>query len=128
MNKQCIHTDKAPAAVGPYSQAVVSGDLVFLSGQIPLDPATGSLVTGGIEMQTRQVIDNIRAVLSAAGCRPEDVCKTTVFLTDLGTFSAVNAIYADLFPKDPPARSTIEVAGLPLGAAIEIELVARRAG
>lgn len=128
MTKICIQTPHAPAAIGPYSQAVVSGELVFLSGQIPLDPVTGVLVSGTIEAQTRQVIANLRAVLSAAACQPEDVCKTTIFVTDLADFSTVNEIYAQLFPQDPPARSTIEVAALPLGAAIEIELVARRKG
>lgn len=124
--KNCIHTDRAPAAVGPYSQAVVTGDLIFLSGQIPLDPQSGQLVGGGIESQTRQVLKNIQAVLQATGAEVSHVCKTTIFLTDLTNFSAVNAIYGELFSDEPPARSTIEVSALPLGSSIEIEVVARR--
>lgn len=122
-----ISTKHAPAAIGPYSQAIVSGDLVFLSGQIPLDPETGELVSGTIEHETERVLDNMRAVLEAAGCTFGDVVKTTIFLTDLGDFAAVNATYAKRFDgKAPPARATVQVSALPKGARVEIEAVARR--
>jgi 2-iminobutanoate/2-iminopropanoate deaminase len=123
--RTCISTDRAPAAVGPYSQAVVDGDRVYLSGQIPLDPGTGKLVPGDIVAQTRQVLDNIRAVLEAAGSRLELVSKATVFVTNLGDFALINQTYASYFPASPPARSTVQVSALPLGAAIEIEVIAR---
>ena len=123
---EIIETKKAPAAVGPYSQAVVAGDLVFVSGQIPLDPATGQLCGGSIEEQTKRVLENAGAILEAAGCTLESVCKTTIFLTDLNNFKAVNGIYGSFFAGSPPARSTVQVAALPLGAEIEIEVVARR--
>ena len=124
MARTCISTTRAPAAVGPYSQAVVDGDRVYLSGQIPLDPSTGKLVAGDIVAQTRQVLDNIRAVLEAAGSRLDLVSKSTVFVTDLRDFALINQTYATYFPASPPARSTVQVAALPLGAAIEIEVVA----
>jgi 2-iminobutanoate/2-iminopropanoate deaminase len=122
--RTCINTANAPAAVGPYSQAVVDGDRVYLSGQIPIDPATGKLVDGDITAQTRRVLDNIRAVLEAAGSRLELVSKTTVFVTDLKNFGLINQVYATYFAASPPARSTVQVSALPLGAAIEIEVVA----
>jgi 2-iminobutanoate/2-iminopropanoate deaminase len=122
--RTCISTDRAPAAVGPYSQAVVDGDRVYLSGQIPLDPSTGKLVPGDIVAQTRQVLDNIRAVLEAAGSRLDLVSKATVFVTDLRDFALINQTYASYFPASPPARSTVQVSALPLGAAIEIEVIA----
>jgi 2-iminobutanoate/2-iminopropanoate deaminase len=124
MARRCVNTSHAPAAVGPYSQAVVDGDRVYASGQVPLDPATGKLVNGDIVAQTRRVLDNVRAVLEAAGSRLDLVCKTTVFVTDLRDFAAINQTYAAYFPEAPPARSTVQVAALPLGAAIEIEVVA----
>ena len=113
--------------MGPYSQAVRDGDMVYSSGQIPLDPSTGKLVTGDISVQTRRVLDNLTAVLEAAGSRLDLVCKSTVFVTDLADFAAINQVYASYFSADPPARSTVQVAALPLGAAIEIEVVARLA-
>ncbi len=124
MTKKSISTPKAPAAVGPYSQGIVSGRLLFLSGQIPLDPATGKLVEGSIEASTRRVIENIRALLQAAGADLGNVVKSTVFLTDMGDFKAMNSVYAEFFKEPHPARSTIQVAGLPLGAPVEIEVIA----
>ncbi|HHJ06556.1 MAG TPA: RidA family protein [Anaerolineae bacterium] len=124
MKRKIIHTDKAPAAVGPYSQAVKSKRMVFTAGQIPLDPATGKLVEGGIEEQTRQALANLKAVLKAAGSGMNAVMKTTVFLLDMGEFAAMNAVYAEFFPKNPPARSAVQVAALPLGARVEIEAIA----
>lgn len=119
-----IQTDKAPAAVGPYSQAIRTADLVFTSGQIPLDPATGKMVDGGIEEQTRRVMENLRSVLEAAGTDLTRVVKSTVYLADIADFAAVNGVYAEFFPSDPPARSAFQVAALPLGARVEIEMVA----
>jgi len=127
VTRTCISTPHAPAAVGPYSQAVVDGDRVYSSGQIPLDPKTGKLVPGDIAAQTRQVLDNLAAVLAAAGSRMDLVCKSTVFVTNLADFATINQVYASYFPAAPPARSTVQVAALPLGAAIEIEVVARLA-
>lgn len=124
MARTCVSTDRAPAAVGPYSQAVIDGGRVYSSGQIPIDPATGKLVAGDIVAQTRQVMENLRAVLEAAGSRLDLVSKATVFVTDLGEFALINQTYASYFPSSPPARSTIQVSALPLGAAIEIEVVA----
>jgi 2-iminobutanoate/2-iminopropanoate deaminase len=126
--KTAITTPDAPAAIGPYSQAVRSGDLLFASGQIPIDPATGNLVEGGIERQTARVLENIAAVLSAAGLGFGDVVKTTVYLKDMNDFAAMNALYAPkLAPEGvvPPARSTIEVARLPKDSLVEIEITAR---
>lgn len=124
MQRQIVATPKAPAAIGPYSQAVRVGDLVFTAGQIPLDPATGQLVAGGIEVQTRQALTNLSAVLEAAGTSLANALKTTVFLADMAEFKAMNGVYAEFFPAAPPARSTVQVAGLPLGARVEIEVVA----
>ncbi|HPG27394.1 MAG: hypothetical protein H6748_16375 [Spirochaetaceae bacterium] len=122
-----IRTDAAPAPVGPYSQAIASGDLVFASGQIPLDPKTGELVRGEIEDEARQVLANLRAVLEAAGSGLDRVLRATVYLTDLSLFPRVNAVYAEAFSADPaPARVTIGVASLPLGANVEIDAIARR--
>ncbi len=122
--RRVIATEAAPKAVGPYSQAIVAGGLVFTAGQIPLDPATGKLVGGAIEDQTRQVLDNLRAVLEAAGSGLDRVVKVTVFMTDLSLFARMNAVYATAFPSDPPARSAVGVAALPLGAQVEMECVA----
>ena len=126
--KHVIHSDAAPKAIGPYSQAVATrpGELVFTSGQIPLDPKTGALVEGDITVQTRQVMTNLAAVLLAAGADFSDVVKTTIFLTDLGDFQKVNEVYRGHFPSAPPARSTVQVAALPKGARVEIEMVAVR--
>lgn len=121
-----IATDRAPAAVGPYSQAVVAGDLVFVSGQIPLDPGSGQLVEGGFEAQVEQVLRNLDAVLSAAGCDRRRVAKVTVFLTDLGRFGEMNAVYERFFGDHRPARAAVEVSALPRGAAVEMEAVAVR--
>jgi 2-iminobutanoate/2-iminopropanoate deaminase len=119
-----ISTAEAPAAIGPYVQAVRVGNFVFCSGQIPLDPKSGQIVSGAIEAQTRRVLDNIRAILKAEGLSLRNVVKTTIFLADLADFQTVNEIYGSYFKKDPPARSTVQVAALPRGAGIEIEVVA----
>lgn len=124
MNRQIVNTDQAPSAVGPYSQATINEKMIFTAGQIPIDPATGKLVTGDIGVQTRRVLDNLRAVVEAGGGSLGSVMKTTVFLQDMGEFAEMNAVYGEYFPENPPARSTIEVAALPLGALVEIEAVA----
>jgi len=124
MKREVIATKTAPAAIGPYSQAIRVGDLVFTAGQLAIDPATGKLVEGGIEKQTRQVLRNIAAVLEVAGSSLGNVVKTTVFLKDMGDFKAMNGVYAEFFAKEPPARSTVEVANLPLGALVEIDAIA----
>ncbi len=122
--KKVIATSDAPAAVGPYSQAIALGNLLFCAGQIPLDAKTGDLVAGGVTEQTTQVCENIAAVLKANGMDFTNVVKTTVFLTDLANFGAMNAVYAQYFKEPFPARSTIQVAGLPRGAQVEIEVTA----
>jgi 2-iminobutanoate/2-iminopropanoate deaminase len=119
-----IETAEAPLPVGPYSQAIAHGDLVFASGQIPLDPRTGALVAGPIEAQAERVLENLRAVLEAAGSSMDRVLRTTVYVTDLSLFARVNAVYARYFPTRPPARATVQVAALPLGALIEIDVIA----
>lgn len=124
MQRTIVFTDRAPAAVGPYSQAVAVGDLVYTAGQIGLVPATGTLVGDTIEEQTHQVLQNLRAVLEAAGSGLDRVVKMTVFLADIREFAAMNAVYASYFPADPPARSAFQVAALPLGARVEMEAVA----
>jgi 2-iminobutanoate/2-iminopropanoate deaminase len=121
-----ISTDQAPAAIGPYSQAVATESFVFLSGQIPLDPKTGELVTGDIVKETRRVLDNLVAVLAAAGCTPADVVRTTIYLTSMDDFAAVNGEYAKTFTQNPPARATVAVAALPKGARVEIDAIARK--
>ncbi len=122
--KKIISTSEAPGAIGPYSQAVRSGSFLFCSGQIPLDPKSGQIVPGDIAAQTRRVLDNIAGVLRAEGLTFDRVVKTTIFLTDLGDFQTVNEIYGSYFKQDPPARSTVQVAALPKGANVEIEVVA----
>ena len=123
-DRSIIRTDRAPKAIGPYSQAVRTGDALYLSGQIPLDPATGELVTGDIAAQTHRVFENIKAVLAAAGASFGDVVRVGIYLTDLGHFTAVNDVMKQYFAEPYPARSTIGVAALPRGAAVEIDVVA----
>lgn len=124
MSKEIVATDKAPKAIGPYSQGVKAGGFIFFSGQIPLDPVTGQLCGTDIAGQTEQVMENIANLLNAAGLDFTDVVKSTIFLTDLANFATVNEIYGRRFPLNPPARSTVEVKGLPKGAAVEIEVTA----
>lgn len=119
-----VHTAQAPAAIGPYSQAIKAGGFVFASGQIPIDPATGEFVSGGVAEQTEQVLKNLTAVLEAAGSGLDQVVKTTVFLLDMADFSAMNEVYGRFFKNDPPARATVAAAGLPRNARVEIEAVA----
>lgn len=122
-SKQVRSSGRIPAAVGPYSQAVEYGDLLFCSGIVALDPDTEQVVEGGIEEQTRRVLDNLTLLLADVGAEPEDVLKTTVFLADMDTFGAFNEVYETYFPTDPPARSTVEVARLPLDVLIEVEAI-----
>jgi len=122
--KKIISTSEAPAAIGSYSQAVRSGNFLFCSGQIPLDPKSGQIVSGGIAARTRRVLDNIGAVLKAEGLTFENIVKTTIFLTDLGAFQTVNETYSSYFKQQPPARSTVQVSALPKGANVEIEVIA----
>ena len=121
-----VATENAPAAIGPYAQAISAGDLVFCSGQIPLDPATNQLVEGGIDIQTRRVLDNLAAVLQAAGSSLDQVVKTTIFLADMDDFGTVNTIYGEYFASEPPARATVQVARLPRDVRVEIEAIALR--
>lgn len=122
--KTIIKTDKAPAAIGPYSVGVLSGSLIYTAGQIGLNPNTGEIVTGGIEAQTRQVLVNLQNILEAAGSSLDNVLKTTVFLKDMNDFAKMNAVYAEFFQQNPPARSAVQVAALPKNADVEIEAVA----
>ena len=128
MNKEIISIETAPAAVGPYSQGVRSGDLVFTAGQLGLVPETGDFAGPDIQTQTRQALGNLKEVLEAGGSDLEHVLKVTVFLQDMGEFSQMNEVYAEFFPKDPPARSAVQVAALPLGGRVEIEAVAEVCG
>jgi len=128
MSKQGIHSSQAPAAIGPYSQAVRAGDYVFFSGQIPLVPETGAVVTDDIAQQTERVMANMHAVLQAAGCTFANIVKTTIFLTDLQDFGVVNEIYGRYFEEPFPARATVQVAALPKGVGVEIEWVAYAPG
>ena len=123
MSKQSIHSDKAPAAIGTYSQAIQSGDLVFLSGQIPLDPATMDVVDGDFEARARRVFDNLRAVAEAAGGSLNQVVKLTIFLTDLGNFATVNSVMEDYFQQPYPARAAVGVASLPKGVDVEADAI-----
>lgn len=122
--KSAVRTDAAPAAVGPYSQGIRVGNLLFVSGQLPLDPATGTFVEGGIEEQTARCLDNIKAILAQAGISMDSVVKTTVFLADMDDFAAMNKVYSSYFKTDPPARSAFQVARLPKNGQIEIEAIA----
>ncbi len=126
--KRVISTDQAPKAIGPYSQAIAvkATELVFCSGQIALDPVTTTVVEGGIDVQTERVLDNVKAVLEAAGCSFADVVKTTIFLADMGDFAKVNELYAKRFTSDPPARSTVQAARLPRDVKVEIEVIAAK--
>ena len=123
MPKEIISTDNAPQAIGPYSQAVKTGNLIFISGQIPLDPKTGDIVDGSIEDQANQVLDNIKSICEAAGHGLEDIVKITIFLTDLGNFATVNEVMKNYFKEPYPARATLEISGLPLGVNVEIEAI-----
>jgi 2-iminobutanoate/2-iminopropanoate deaminase len=124
MKKKVIQTEKAPKAIGPYSQAIQGGNFLFLSGQIPLDPKTGELVKGDIRQQTKQVLENLKGVVESEKLEMKDMVKVTIFLKDIGNFNQVNEVYATYFPSSPPARSTVQVAKLPRDAEIEIEAIA----
>lgn len=123
--KQVIHTDSAPAAIGPYSQAIQIGDLLFVSGQVPIDPSTGAIVEGDIKAQAQQSLNNLKAILNAAGTNMGAVVKTTVFLADINDFASMNEVYAQFFQEPFPARSAVQVARLPKDAKVEIEAIAQ---
>jgi len=123
---EVVFTDKAPKPVGPYSQAVIAGDFVFLAGQIPLDPETGELVGGGIREQTKRVLDNIKAILEAAGCSLRDVVSVTAYLRDLSHFNEFNEVYSEYFSENKPARTTVQVSALPRNSLVEVAVVAYR--
>ena len=123
MKKEIISTELAPAALGPYSQGVATDQLIFISGQLPMDPATGALIDGDIAARTHQILNNMKAIAEEAGSGLGNIVKTTIFLTDLGDFQAMNQAYAEHFDSEPPARSTVQVAALPLGSNIEIEAI-----
>ena len=124
MSKEIIQTDQAPAAIGPYSQGIKKNSMVFVSGQIPMDPSTGEIVVGDIQTQTRQVLNNVQAVLKASGATLDDVVKATVFITSMDDFPQVNEVYAEYFKNDPPARACVEVSRLPKSVQVEIEAIA----
>lgn len=124
MEKQIVAPVNGPKVIGPYSLGVKAGQLLFVSGQLGLDPATGAMVAGGVEAETRQALKNLQAILETGGCTLQQVVKTTVFLRDMNDFSRMNAVYAEFFKENPPARSTVQVAALPRSGAVEIELVA----
>ncbi len=126
MSRNVIHTPQAPAAIGPYSQAIATDDLLFVSGQLPIDPSTGKMVEGDIGTKTRQILKNVAAIAEEAGTDLTKTLKTTIFLTDLADFQEVNSAYGSHFPGAPPARSTVQVAALPLGSNIEIEFILAR--
>ena len=123
--KTTVKTDKNAPPIGPYSQGIVAGGLLFTAGQAGVDPATGKLVPGGIAAETRRTLENLRNILEAAGCAPADVVSANVYMTDLSQFAAMNQIYGEFFPQDPPARTTVGVASLPMGALVEITFVAK---
>jgi len=123
-SRKVVRTDKAPGAIGPYSQGVAAGGFLFVSGQIPLDPGTGEMVKGGIGEQVERVLENVKGILEAGGTGLQAVLKTTVYLIDLGEFARMNEVYARYFSSDPPARSTVQVPALPRGARVEIDVVA----
>lgn len=124
MKKQAVQTTKAPGAIGPYSQAIRTGNLLFVSGQIPIDPATGELVRSGIADETKKVLENLRAILEAAGTSMNDVVKTTIFIKDMNQFGAINEVYGSFFAQPYPARATVEVSRLPKDVNVEIEAIA----
>lgn len=124
MDKEVVKSNKAPAALGPYSQGIKAAGLVFVSGQIPLDPETGEVAAGGVREQAQRVMENIGAVLDAAGSALDRIVKTTIYLTDLNDFAVVNEVYGSYFKESPPARATVEVSGLPKGVAVEVEAIA----
>jgi 2-iminobutanoate/2-iminopropanoate deaminase len=124
MSKKVIFTEKAPKPIGPYSQAIRAGNFIFLSGQIPIDPANGELVGGDIKEKTRRVLENLKGVLESQGLDMQDVVKVTIFLKDMGNFNSMNEVYATYFPSSPPARSTVEVSRLPKDVDLEIEAIA----
>lgn len=124
MEKKAVNTDNAPGAIGPYSQAVISNGLVFVSGQIALDPASGEVVSDSLAVQTRRVLDNLKAIVEAAGSTMDKVLKTTIYMTDLAGFSEVNEIYGEYFSEPYPARATVEVSALPKGVLVEVDCVA----
>lgn len=124
MKRDVLIADDVPAAIGPYSLGIKSGDLVFVSGTLGVDPQSGAMASGGIEAETRQALTNLSRILKSGGSSLQNVVKTTVFMQDLDEFAKMNAVYAEFFPKEPPARSTVEVAALPMGAAVEIEAIA----
>ena len=124
MKKKVIQTEKAPKAIGPYSQAIQAGSFLFISGQVPVDPSTGEAVGGDIRQQARQVLENLKHIVESQGLSLQQVVKTTIFLKDMGTFNQVNEVYATYFPAEPPARSTVEVGKLPRNVDIEIEAIA----
>ena len=124
MEKKVVYTDKAPKPIGPYSQAIIAGNFVFVAGQIPIDPETGEIVKGGIEEQTRRVLENIKAILEAAGSSLDKVVRVQVFLADLKLFEKFNKVYAEYFKENPPARVTVEVSSLPKGVLLEVDVIA----
>ena len=128
MKKEVIFTDKAPKAIGPYSQAIKIGDFLFTSGQIPIDPNTGNLVVGNIKEETQQVLENLKAIVESAGATLDQVVKTTIFIKDMNQFNLINEAYAEFFPDNPPARSCVEVARLPKDVNVEIEAIVHMHG
>jgi 2-iminobutanoate/2-iminopropanoate deaminase len=124
MEKKVVFTEKAPKPIGPYSQAIIAGNLIFTAGQIPIDPATNQVVQGDIKEQTRRVLENLRAILESVGATFDDVVKVTIYMKDLNEFSAMNEVYSEYFKNSPPARTTVEVSRLPRDVRIEIDLIA----